>query len=402
MNFYKILIYIIASTVIFGCNDSDIIGLELPNAASFNINNDSTINFNIQTTSEDSLRSDEAAYLLLGQILDPVFGDNKASFCNQILLPYNNITQIDGWVVDSVVLKYNITDFYGDLNENNDLQISVYELKENILKENQYYSNFSPEFESANIINDFSISEGDSTNSSLLKIYLNNDFGEKIMNETGNSTMIDNTSFTDFFNGFYIEAISNNTILYLNPLNDNSRLSIYYHINGGEDSLSLEFEVGGDAARINLFNEKNISPNISGESYIQSMAGFKNKIEFLNLEDLKDKFKGKAINQATIRFVPIIDENYDSHKKLYLVREKNDSSIVFLTDYTIEGESHFGGTLNVDDYYSFNITRYFVQLINNEEYTEILYLLPSGGAVNANRTILDNSKININVIYTEN
>ena len=402
MNFYKTLIYIIASTVILGCNDSDIIGLELPNAASFNINNDSTINFNIQTISEDSLRSDEAAYLLLGQILDPVFGDNKASFCNQILLPYNNINQIDGWVVDSVVLKYNITDFYGDLNENNDMQISVYELKENILKEDQYYSNFSPEFESVNIINDFSISEGDSTSSSRLKIYLNNDFGEKIMNETGNSTMIDNTSFTDFFNGFYIEAISNNTILYLNPLNDNSRLSIYYHIDGGEDSLSLEFEVGGDAARINLFNEKNISPNIIGESYIQSMAGFKNKIEFLNLEDLKDKFKGKAINQATIRFVPIIDENYDSHKKLYLVREKNDSSIVFLTDYTIEGESHFGGTLNVDDYYSFNITRYFVQLINNEEYTEILYLLPSGGAVNANRTILDNSKININVIYTEN
>ena len=40
------------------------------------------------------------------------------------------------------------------------------------------------------------------------------------------------------------------------------------------------------------------------------------------------------------------------------------------------------------EYTSFNITRYFVQLLNNPEYTDKLYILSSGAAANANRTIL--------------
>ena len=38
----------------------------------------------------------------------------------------------------------------------------------------------------------------------------------------------------------------------------------------------------------------------------------------------------------------------------------------------------------------------FYQLLNDTEYTNKLYILSSGAAVNANRTIIDNSKISIN------
>ena len=51
--------------------------------------------------------------------------------------------------------------------------------------------------------------------------------------------------------------------------------------------------------------------------------------------------------------------------------------------------------------YKLNITRYFVQLLTNDEYTDILYLLSSGGSANTNRTILDNSKTSIKIIYTD-
>ena len=77
-----------------------------------------------------------------------------------------------------------------------------------------------------------------------------------------------------------------------------------------------------------------------------------------------------------------------------------DGKIVFLKDFTIEGDQHFGGELDGNTY-NFNITRYFVQLLNNEEYTDVLYLLSSGGSANANRTIIDNNKTRINIIYTE-
>ena len=78
----------------------------------------------------------------------------------------------------------------------------------------------------------------------------------------------------------------------------------------------------------------------------------------------------------------------------------NEGKDYFLTDYIAEGEEHFGGKLE-NSKYSFNITRYFHQLLNNEDYTNKLYLVPSGGAVNANRTILPKNKVSFNIIYTE-
>ena len=131
------------------------------------------------------------------------------------------------------------------------------------------------------------------------------------------------------------------------------------------------------------------------------MSGHKVKFEFTTIDSYwQQQLSGRAINKVTIDFEIEEDDNYDSHEKLYLVREKEDGKIVFLTDFTIEGDAHFGGELDGTTY-SFNITRYFVQLLTNEEYTDVLYLLASGGAANSNRTILDNSKVSINIIYTE-
>ena len=90
---------------------------------------------------------------------------------------------------------------------------------------------------------------------------------------------------------------------------------------------------------------------------------------------------------------------YAAHNKLFLVRVDQEGKNVFLTDYTIEGETHFGGRLE-DDKYEFNITRYFYQLLNNASYTNELYLLPAGAAVNANRTILDKD-ITLTIHYSQ-
>ena len=90
---------------------------------------------------------------------------------------------------------------------------------------------------------------------------------------------------------------------------------------------------------------------------------------------------------------------YEAHEKLVLVRVDNEGSNVFLTDFTIEGETHFGGKLE-GDIYSFNITRYFYQLLNNSSYTNDLYLMPAGAAINANRTILSKD-IKLTINYSE-
>ena len=55
--------------------------------------------------------------------------------------------------------------------------------------------------------------------------------------------------------------------------------------------------------------------------------------------------------------------------------------------------------LKVNDKFEFNITEHFDQLLNNDSYSNDLYLLPVGAAVNANRTILNDIKLIIH--YSE-
>ena len=70
-----------------------------------------------------------------------------------------------------------------------------------------------------------------------------------------------------------------------------------------------------------------------------------------------------------------------------------------MSDFTIEGDAYFGGNLESNQY-KFNITRYFYQLLNDQSYTTDLYLLPSGAAVNARRTIL-NKDVKLQIYYSD-
>ena len=402
MNILKQAAYLIIGTAILACNDPNVVGINLPDSAKFTINNDSIENFVLTTVVEDSLRSDESINLLLGQITeDPIFGENTGAFCQQMLLPANNIEEISNIVVDSVFITYTYSDFYGDLNENEDLEISVHELEESIYKDSIYYSDYTPIYNSTNLAVNKFIIEGDSNSSPYLKIQLSNSFGEQIINASGSDDMIDDEAFLEFFKGFYVEATASNTIMYLNPIADKSRFSIFYHEIDIDTAISFDCDFSGDAARINIFNKKTIDTTLNSDyRYIQSMGGHKIEFIFTDLPSIQQKVEGKSINRVTVDLETTEGDIYAPHEKLFLVRETNDGKIVFLTDFTIEGESHFGGELK-DGIYSFNITRYFVQLLNNPEYTDKLYILSSGAAANANRTILEYSKININIIFTE-
>ena len=391
---------LIIGLVAIACSDPNTIGLEVqPTSDAIIISDTSSFSWqNSQTESEDSLRTDEALNLILGEIVDSKFGVNKGSFYTQILLTENNTNLGTSPVVDSVILSYAYSGYYGDLEEFTSVEVN--QILEDIYKDSVYYSNsFEIDLNSADFIAAFSLSN-DSANPSL-RIELKNDFGQDILN-LGNATLKDNETFLQAFKGISVLAEASNTILYLNPNGTNSYLKIYYHNNeSGTDTLSLDFELGGDAARVNLFNSKPTS-NLSQDDkiYIQSMAGYKVKISINNTESIKSLLEGKVINKVTMSFDVESGSQleYEAHQKLVLVRVNEEGDNVFLSDFTIEGEAHFGGNLE-NDKYEFNITRYFSELLQNDSYKE-LYLLPAGAAVNANRTIL-NKDIKLQIYYSE-
>ena len=396
--------------IFYSCDESSQLGLEVqPSSDKIEIflnnfsQNDSLPAFVISTESVDSLRSDETSSLLLGHIdTDPVFGENIGAFVTQIALSESNIDLGNNPVVDSVVMSYSYSGYYGDLSSITEIAVNYSDL--DIYKDSVYYSNHqfsgSPSG-SEDLLLDFTISTDTST-SPILKMTLDNSIGQQIL-DIGNSGLLDNETFQENFGLLWFNEYSPtpNSIIYLNPSGSNSNFTVYYH-NSSSDTLSLSFVLDGDAARINLFNDKPLSNLVMDPSYsyVQSMAGYKSKISLENLNSIKEDLDGKAINKVTLSFNVNDDSSYPPHENLSLVRVDSAGNNVFLADLSIEGASHFGGQY-LNGGYEFNISRYFNNMLNNAAYTNELYLLSSGGAVNANRTIIDNNSIVISILYSD-
>jgi len=388
--------------IMTSCTDPNLIGLEVqPESDNIII---SSANFEGITSSTESIDSMPTSRLynenlILGQINDPVFGLNQGSFCTNITLGSNP-------EVDSVVLSYTYSGYYGDKAEFDDVEVNI--INEDIYKDTIYYSN---SFEiipgGAYWVDSFSLSND--TINPFLSVKLKNEFAQEIFKE---SILIDNETFLQEFKGISVLAHTTNTMLYLNPNGSNSFLKIYYH-NDDSDSLSLDFKVGDDAARINLFNEKAATSLIEDDSriYLQSMAGYEAKISIGNIDSLKQVLENKEINKVELTFsVESNSQNYyEANNRLYLVRVAVDEgNHAPLLDHLEQGEFHFGGWLD-DDQYKFNITRYFIQLLQDDSLIKELYLQPynplfdqidSGRKVNANRTILEKD-IKLKIYYSE-
>ena len=400
MNIFKHIAFLLV-VFCFSCTDPDILGLEIqPESDNILIFNSLSSDFQTEIESEDSLRTDNVVSLTLGEIHDPIFGLNSAGFYTQLLLTENNIDLGTNPIVDSVIFSYTYSGSYGDLSQFDN--ISVQRVFTDLHNDSIYYSN-TFQLAASNIYNveEYTISE--SSNNPNIRIKLTNEFGQQII-DLGSEFLVDNETFLSQFQGLSLSAFGSNAMLYLNPNGSESYFKIYYKNDENiSDTLSLDFQVGGDAARVNIFNEKsseNIIQDIS-KIYIQSMAGYKAKISFNNIDSLRALLRNQVINKATVEF-NVLDgsqSEYLAHNKLVLVRTNSAGENIFLSDFLLEGDDYFGGDLN-NEKYQFNITRYLYQLLTNSDYTSDLYLLSGGGAVNANRTLLE-KEVLLKIYYSE-
>lgn len=385
----------------FSCTEPSIIGLEVqPDSEKIIISSNSSTIIDFANESEESLVNN-ASINLLGESEDNYFSKNKASFITQILLSENNLMLEDNLTVDSVVLSYNYSDYYGDLAGIS--SINVQKIDQDIYSDTIYYSNdfsYDDFSQLTNIAEDYYVSF-DSLNP-VIRINIDKDIGQQIL-ELDNTVLSNNDNFLDYFKGLYVSAQAQNSILYLNPSATNSKFSIYYH-NDLDSAFTLDFRLDGDAARTNVFEKENSNNILSSQDniFIESMSGYKCKISFSNIDTLQKILANKVVNQAVISFQ--IDNNLSTnniipHSQLHLSRLDNDGNIIDLTDYVIEGSSFFGGKLD-NGVYSFNITRYFHELLLDNNYTNHLYLLDKLANSNANRSVIK-KEVELNIIYSD-
>ena len=183
---------LVSALILNSCTDPANIGLEVqPPSDSIIISSLLSGNFELKTVSEDSLRTDNSVSLILGQIDDQIFGTNIGGFVTQLLLTENNIDLGSNPIVDSVILSYSYSGFYGDLASFTNIEVQ--QINYDIYRDSVYYSNsYELNPGSMNNVDNFIISEN--SENPFLKINLTNDFGQSILN-LGNDVLKDNSSF---------------------------------------------------------------------------------------------------------------------------------------------------------------------------------------------------------------
>lgn len=411
-----------------------------------------TLYLKTKVVKEDSIRTDIAAFNMLGAYNDPEFGITYAGFATQFRLPTFNIDFGNNLQLDSIVLTLDYQSIYGDSND--PMTVYVYELGEELNTNNAYYSNYVPRLKSLLAVKTFTpvldqdVIIGNDTLQPHLRIKLNNELGQRILNASGTSSLQNNEGFSSLFKGIFITTqtfpVSNvnnpstnkllpneGSIVTFDLLSSLSNLTLYYSsLSGGASSNneptpeqgsltphSFDFLINIESVKYNVFEhdyagspvEQRMNKTTSDTTlvYVQSMSGPKTIID---IPDIKTIIKDQLvmINKAELVLTlnPGSNAIYPEIDQLMLVYKDTDGTLKFLTDY-LEGIERFGGTFDESTgTYTFNISRHLHEILTDKISTTELILVPSGAAIYPNRSVLTSGdhpsmKMKLNLTYTK-
>ena len=423
----NLLIFFLLCFTISSCKESDTLGGNLlPKDDQSKFKSSSTFKLSAFTVKEDSIKSDDLTYSLLGSYVDPVFGKSSASFLTQFVSSSNQLNFGTNPVADSIVLTMTYAGYYGKVNKLDGLQkIRIYRVTGSIYKDSSYYSadNIAKYVTESDFISEHSILPDPNgvyqSGTAVQKFKLPLSFAQNILD---NQNTINSSGFINFFRGLYFkpandfQVVGNGAVLLFNLINSSapSKMTLYFH--NDTDPLPQEFNmlINSDCSRVNFFHhERNGIPAINAQLtdstqgntqlFIQNMAGLSSKIWFTNIESWKDSMP-MVISKAEL-VVPVessLTGIYGVPSRLLLVEKDEAGKYVSIPDYDA-GDSYFNGFYNATtNSYSFNLAIYLQEIISGKRVQKGLYLVPTASAIGANRVVLKGTNfLKLNVTYTK-
>ena len=404
-----------------GCEEQSSIGVEVLPAGDL-----ITIRNTIQETrsythSEDSIRTDEPRYSLLGSFTDSLFGNTTINVATQFRLfefpdfRYNA-------KADSIKLYLYYRLIYGDTITKQ--KFRVYELASALDPDITYtqdvdlksmaYDDLIGEYEYTPRIRLDSASQD--TFYQLINIPLDISLAEKLIN-ADSLDMVNNDVFLEYFKGLYVETEKVNnqggTILSLELLRrgnfDGSALALFYHNDslksstGGDSALYTPYIISNFSARVNHidhdytqapFYEKLNTETIQDSLiYVQATGGLKSRILIDELSTWRDSVN-TAINKAELIFQidTIASEVHKFPPPLQMLFTIVDSTGVerLPIDYVFN-PTFYGGGLRSDYTYHFTITQHLQEIIDGNAKNYGFYLTPAQKNNQANRVVIKGS-----------
>lgn len=376
-----------------------------------------------RTVEEDSLRSDETSYQLLGATKTPEFGYTSAGMAISFALPSSSFAFPAGVTIDSVVLQAEYTgpdQYVGNLNTPMTVRIS--EINERLYVDSSYYSNKQVATRPgslqtfSNVIHRLSDSIKVVENGNLMtyapqmRLKLNQAIVDIFANaQAGDLGSI--TAFQDYFNGLKFEvdggglANGQGNIVYFNFNTASSGLAVYFN-----DTGKYVFPVGTNGARVSLFQHDFSSVpgiqtqlNASGGNfdltYVQSMAGLKTRIDVPGLTDLlKDGTYGVLDAKFCFYYDPTLTKTeFPAFSRMLLLKRDSLDRNNFVADQLLNSD-FYGGSREDDNYYEFHVTREVQDILNNYRLnglnfnTGFFLIAPSDNPITASHLHMDMRK----------
>lgn len=428
-------------TVMVSCStDPDELGIGVqPESERLNVSFSDTTTVRAHSFFVDSIKTDEMSRALLGSYYDPIFGVTTASFYTQLRLSSTSVDFGQNPQLDSIVLSLEYTSipqrddeqmyFYGDTLDI--MTFRVYELADSLSYEQDYFSDDEialkqPEIGSLTVAPapTDSIMVDTTLVKAQLRIPLTEEFGNRLLN--GGSDLESMEAFLDFVKGIYITAdpvSTGGSIVFFDPVQARSRVSIYFSNEEDGDSLFYYFNITSESARFNNYShnydvaDQEFLTQLQGDTalgadrfYLQSMAGVASIITFPYFNDWFSN-QTIALNEAELIISNALPQTTFAPPPQLVVYNITDEGTYKFLDDQYEGEEYFGGLYDEETgEYKFRITQYLQKVLTTDTISKRLYLGISGSSLTPNRGVFNGynpnppagpeNKLKLSLIYT--
>jgi hypothetical protein len=408
--------FVILSLFISSCTkDISPIGIELLDKVDLlTLGYTDTVQIKAYTIPEDSVYTHNLTYAQIGSMYDPIFGRTTATLYSQIFITTNRVRFGTSPVFDSAFLYLPYKDAYGDTLSN--MTFHVYALTEGIYDSLNSYSNSTLGYDEAKPLGQltFQPNPHDSayysgkTQAPMLRIPINSNFGNYILNAQDTTSLNNNTEFIKFFKGICIVADPQNNvgkgcIIMFNLPSDYSRIQMYYH--NTEDTLNYSFAISSGCSRFQNYNHYGYAEAVStlkqqlegntslGQQtlFAQGLAGTKIMIKFPYLSKWFENEK-IVINDAQLILgngsVSSVFKN-PSVITLRGVGEAGTTSPFSVIDDTEDPNAFDGAYYSNSNSYRFRITRYIQQVLTGKGNDNGLHLIIPSASYVSSRLVLN-------------
>jgi hypothetical protein len=412
----RAFLLILTILIAFSCKkDLNLVGLDLVSPEELlKLGYSDTVQITAYTVKEDSVKTANLSYALLGSMNDPIFGKTTADWYSQIRLATEPTQFGTSPVFDSAFLLLPYSGAYGDTLSN--MTLRVYKLIDDIVDSVHKYSNNSVQYDDEIPLGEITFAPHPYDSAYFngekqlpyLRIQLNSAFGSQmVMSDT--SDLASNAKFVKAFKGIAIisepqQGVGQGAILRMAISSGSSRIDMYYH--NATDTSTYSFGLNSDCLRFNHFDHDNyngasplLKQQLEGDTslgtqflFTQTMGGMRVKIKFPNL---KNWFKDQKviINDAQLVLTNSSTSttfNPPSTLSLYPIADDGTLNPVALPDYSETITGFFGGSYNASaKTYTFRLTHYVQQVLTGVQDNNGLFLFIPLSSVTGGRLVLN-------------